>query len=83
MDLGSIPVGVRRFESGPPHIYIKEFKSYSQITSRPCTFRNTGSLEISDKLRLSASAAINLACSSGISRDKKYPIHLLENWIEI
>ena len=23
MDLGSIPEGVRRFESGPPHIYIE------------------------------------------------------------
>ncbi len=70
-DSRSVSAGIRRFESGPPHIYIELLKSHSQITSRPCTFPNTGSLEISDKLRVSASAAINLSCSSGISRERK------------
>jgi hypothetical protein len=44
---------------------------YSQVTSRPCTFRNSGPLEISGKLRVNASAVINLSCSSGISGDRK------------
>ena len=64
MDSGFIPVGVRRFESGPPHIYIELVESYSQINSRPGTFRKTGSLEISVKLLASASATINLSSKS-------------------
>ena len=75
MDSGFIPVGVRRFESGPPHTHIELLYFYFQITSRVSTFRNTGSLEISGTLRDKASAAINVSCSSGIARDRKmsYP----------